>query len=358
LQRTAFVVLLAATLLLLAGCGGSNSNTGTHAFVVNSTGGTVQTYSIQGDGTLTAASSISVGANAECIVLVAAGSGAASGVKEFAYVAQKNQSNIGIFSVDSNGVLTSVGTAQDANFPTNLTTDGINIYAANSSSPGISVFTINTTSGALTLASTTSTAFAPSFLLASGGFLYAAIPTAGIIEAFSINSSSGQVVELPAALGPVVSAGVTPSSLALEGSYLLVADSGGNAVYVFQIQAGQGNLLTVAGSPFTVGQAPSSILVDSASHVYVANQNSNTIGAYSISGGQLSPLTGSPYTVKGQGPVFLTLDPSGNAIYAADSASGGIDEFGISNVNNALTLTALSGSPVTSSGGPVWIAVK
>ena len=352
MKRSVFIAVFLLAGFLLLGCGSSSKNSGTHAYVVNNSAGNVDIFNIQTDGSLSASngSPFNVGANPLCLVFAPNG--------KFAYGVNKGTTTINIYAVNTDGSLASSSTMTDSGYPINLAIDstGTYLYAADSGvlgSPGISVYTIGST-GALTTNSSVPLTAAAAFLATSSsaaGFLYASIPNSGTILAFTINSSTGALT----ALGSPVSSGIRPTFLAFSGSYLLAADNGGQSVWVYQIQSG--SLTNISGSPFVSGLNPSAIAV-SGQNVYVANQNSDTISVFGISAnGQLGQLSGSPYATNGTGPTAIAVSPQANAVYVGDLGTSKIDEFQIGSVNNFLSVTPFSASPLSADGGPVWIAI-
>lgn len=347
------VSLLAGTQFL--GCGGSNQNSSSHVYVVNSSAGNIGIYNIQSDGSLALSngSPFNVGSNATCLIIAPNG--------KFAYSVNKGQNTINVFVVNSDGTLSapsSSGNTTDQGYPTNLVMDssGKYLFAADSGlqgNPGISFYTVDPNAGTLTANGSITLTSPPTFLATSGGFLYAAFPSTGNIQAFGIGST-GQLT----AVGSAVSAGVAPVFLAFSGNYLLSADNGQQSVDVFSINTTTGALSPVAGSPFPAGQSPSAIAV-SGQNVFVTNQNSNTVSVFSIdaNSGALGEVSGSPYTTNGQAPVAVGVSPQGNALYVADEATSKIDEYQIGTLHNFLTVTPFHASPISADGAPVWITV-
>lgn len=343
----------------MLGCGSSSKNTGTHVYVVNNSAGNVGIYNIQGDGSLSTASGspFNVGSNPLCLVFTPNG--------KYAYSVNQGQSTISSYTVNADGTLTAGSNITDNGFPTNLVIDstGTHLYAADSGlqgTPGISFYTISSTGTLAPVTTTSSIAllFPAAYLATSSsaaGFLYAAIPNTGSVLTFNIDSSTG--VLKANTLTPSVSAGIRPTFLAFSGNFLLAADNGGQSVWVYEIQSGQGNLLNVAGSPFVSGLNPSAIAV-AGQDVYVTNQNGNSVSVFQISAqGQMGQLSGSPYTTHGTGPVAVAVSPGGNALYVADQATSKLDEYQIGLVNTFLSVTPFSASPLSADGGPVWIAI-
>src|SRR6476469_6084686 len=115
----------------------------------------------------------------------------------------------------------------------------------------------------------------------SGNYIYAANQGSSDVSLFKINHDTGELAEVM----PRTPAGLNPSAIMLStgGDLLFVANQTANSVSVYSVTSGTGSLASVAGSPFTVGSGPSSMVVDPTEHfLYVANFISNTVSGMSI----------------------------------------------------------------------------
>lgn len=127
-----------------------------------------------------------------------------------------------------------------------------------------------------------------------------------------------------------ISAGVTPSAIAVDGtaSFVYVTDQEANQIYGYSIaRSTTGNLTALQSSPYPTGSLPVDIIVDPrAEYVYTANSNSSTVGAYTINRatGSLSTVAGSNFT-GGGGTNCVTLDPNlGTYLYATNFTDNSI----------------------------------
>ena len=132
----------------------------------------------------------------------------------------------------------------------------------------------------------------------TGRFVYVADPAHNAVLGFSIQSGGALA---PIAGSPFV-AGAAPLGIGIDpqGALLYVANSGSNNVSGFAIDSSSGALGQVSGSPFpTGGVGPSAVAVDTTtSIVYVTDQLSHDIAAFGIaSNGALQPVAGSPFGV-------------------------------------------------------------
>jgi 6-phosphogluconolactonase len=151
----------------------------------------------------------------------------------------------------------------------------------------------------------------------TGHFAYVANMLSNNVSVYALNSSTGALTSI--AGSPFASTGTAPAALLINGNFLYVANSGSNEIAVFSI-SGQIGALTPAGTPSAAGGAPIALCVDATgSYLYVANSASANVSAYSIdpATGLLTELGNSPFAA-GAGPSSLQTDPSGNYLYVSN----------------------------------------
>jgi len=156
--------------------------------------------------------------------------------------------------------------------------------------------------------------------------------------------------------------------------YLYAADSANNVVWEFSVDTSTGALsnpgTTTTVPNFATGSVPAGVAVDSCNRfVYVANQNSNNISAYTIcngsstqastclaSDGSLKEVAGSPYALSGgaNGPGPMLVDPFGNYVYVVDTLSNQLSALKISPVSGALTVSSTAATGIQ----PTAIAMR
>ncbi len=338
LKKVAAVSFVCVSLATWIGCGSTSSH---YVYATIPAANQVQVYREDpNSGVLTAltGSPFTAGLAARSIVVHPS--------KKFLYVANSGESDLSLFTIASSGALTevtprpSVGTT-----PILLAMDsaGSFLFVANAGAPSsISVFSINSTSGALT--AVTGSPFPIGILplnmklSPSGSFLYVSgAGSPGVVQAFSLNAGT-----LTPVAGSPFTAGTNPYGLAIDpsGSHLYAGNFGDNSISEFTIGS-DGALTQISGSPLGISfSAPLSLLVDpSGKYLYVANEGSSNIAAYTIaSGGTLTTLSNSPFTTGSQ-PSFLAADPSGKYLLVG-SQSGGIQVFGLNSTNGTLTSVA------------------
>jgi 6-phosphogluconolactonase len=222
-------------------------------------------------------------------------------------------------------------------------------------------------------------------VLPTGSMPYAVAITPSLDALFVDNNNSDNISSYRISADGTLTAGTTtadksgsarsmPTGMAMDptGKFLFVANQGSSTIAAYSIN---GTTLTeVSGSPFTTktpGNStetqPTSVAVSATGKfLYVANNFTNTVGAFSIgSSGALTQLQGSsPYTV-GLAPTGLGTVPSGAFLYVTNSGSNSVSAFAIcdkvvsscANPNSPDgTLTQVAGSPFSTGIGPVAVA--
>ncbi len=202
------------------------------------------------------------------------------------------------------GFTNGAGNAAFFNSPNGITTDGTNLYVADTSNNAIRKIVIAT--GQVTTLAGTGTA----------GF------TNGAGNAASFNS---------------------PSGITTDGTKLYVADTGNNAIREIVIATGQ--VTTPAGTGtagFTNGagtsasfNSPNGIATDG-TNLYVADNGNNVIREIVITTGQVATLagTGTAGFTNGSGtaasfnsPVGITISTAGTTLYVTDNGNNAIREI-------------------------------
>jgi 6-phosphogluconolactonase len=268
--------------------------------------------------------------------------------KKFLYAANSGSSDVSLFTLDSNGVPTEVTPRTPVGTtPTLMVMDsgGAFLYVANSGSNNISVFSIDGGSGALS-----AVAGSP-FLIGlfplnmklspSGNVLYvtgAASLNSGVIEVFTVSSGVLTVMN-----GSPFLTGSNPYGLAIDtaGTHLYTANTLGNSISEFTINS-DGSLTQLSNSP--IGQtyaAPLALMVDnSGKYLYVANEGSSNLGAYAIgTDGSLTLLTTSPFATGAQ-PSFVVGDSIGKYLFVGNQSSPAIQSFSLDASSGTLTSVA------------------
>jgi 6-phosphogluconolactonase (cycloisomerase 2 family) len=188
-------------------------------------------------------------------------------------------------------------------------------------------------------------------------FFYSTEYLNGKVGGYIVNPSTG---ELYSNGQPAVWAHYGPTKIASDsgGHHLYVANQGSHDVSAYSIDRSNGWLSAVPGANFPVGGISSDIAVHpSNKFVYVTTSDtdyvgitgkSNSVSAFSVaSNGSLVQVPGSPFIT--DGPDWgIAIDPSGKYLYASSQVSdknedGEINAFSINQKTGALT--PIPGSP-------------
>ncbi len=278
--------------------------------------GSISTYTVNSDGTLTAGSgSTSTGI---CPMGMAMdGAGTHLFVANFGTVNGVGTGNISVFAVDTSGTLTEVAGSP---FPTSnivatgpsgiaVTSDGNYLYVTNSAINTVTQYNVQTgaspTDVTLVQQSSYNTGTTPlgAFIAPNGGFLYVANSGSSNVSGFAVcdtvltsctnpNQADGTLTEItgspfPAGLGPLTMAASSDSK------FLFVVNAQGNQVSQFRISTGSGGLTPNTAATISTGANPVSITIRTGTTtitatggtldlVFVANRGAATVSSYSF----------------------------------------------------------------------------
>jgi 6-phosphogluconolactonase len=348
LQKALVLVFVVASIASCIGCGQTASH-----YVYATVPAANQVFAYREDpnsGVLTeiSGSPYPVGDGAHSVVLHPSG--------KCLYVANPGQeeNDISLFTIASNGALTEVtprtSVAPLGSLPQFLAMDpaGGFLYVANAGSDNISVFSIDSSTGALTpLANSPFPVGLPPLnmqLTPSGNYLYVTASGGqagnnGSIEGFSVNAGALTALSPP---NPISSDGVNPNGLAIDpsGTYLYAANTSSGSISIFTIGS-SGSLSEVQNSPLADTYTdPVSLILDAkGAFLYVANQGSHNVAVYSISSSTGLPTVLTSSTTTGAfftegNPSFLVADPSGEYLFVGNQgASAGIQAFSVGSGN-------------------------
>ncbi|MGH9504774.1 MAG: lactonase family protein [Terriglobales bacterium] len=375
-------VVLPALLLTLSACNTTSSSTptGTGALFVATLGdSSVSAFSIDlSAGTLTAnGSSVATGGTPAAMILAPSGT--------VLFILNSGTNDISAYTVKSDGTLAAAGgsTATGGMTPLNMAMDsaGHFLFVANQglqtdpASGTVSVFAVKDA----TLTAVPGSPFqvaapaAPSgtgpagvAVTPDGKFLYVANQFDSTVTKFSVDSS-GVLTRDPA----VVLVGTTPSTLSVtpNGGFLYVANASTLSGFAICNQvvttcndptSPDGTLTPIAGSPFSAGLAPVSIVATpSGKFLFVVDRMSNQVSQYKIATGTgvLTPNTQATIGT-GANPVWAAVRPGVTTV----AATGGITDYlyvanlGGSSISvymfdSTVGLLGLVGAPVSITGG-------
>ena len=183
----------------------------------------------------------------------------------------------------------------------------------------------------------------------------------GTIVAFSEDTSTGALTPVTgttAINGSTLTgfpAGTKPSAIAEDPSarFVYVSDQLTNQLYAYSVTAG-GALQSIASSPFSTGNFPLGVTIDPrGAFVYVANFNDNTVSAYAINTatGALSGIAGSTGATVSTGPTCVAIEPAlGIYLYTSNNIDASVSAAQLS--PNTGALKSVQGTPYTAQALP------
>jgi 6-phosphogluconolactonase (cycloisomerase 2 family) len=194
---------------------------------------------------------------------------------------------------------------------------------------------------------------------AGNGVLFVATQGDSAVSGFVVDLSTGKL----SANGKSVATGSMPAAIAIPPSNdaLFVANTGSNDISAYSLNSD--GILTATSGTTPAGESPVSVAVDSAKHLFVANQGSQsdpasaTISVFSISGTSLTEVAGSPFPVSpealtGSGPAAVVLTPDGKFLYVVNQFDSSVTQFSVDSagaltrVTSYLTGTAPSAAAI------------
>jgi 6-phosphogluconolactonase (cycloisomerase 2 family) len=266
---------------------------------------------------------------------------------------------VSALSVGTDGTLTPIAGSP---FPTGGTGDGSGFYAtnralvsdkllfaSNATSADVSVFTIDSTSGALTAVAgspfKTGAAAGASALAATpdGKFLMAANSGANTVSVFSVAADGVLTLtsQFPTANTPDA-AKVSP-----DGRFLAVAEPYDNSVVEMFSIAADGSLTSVgtfAGSGISFTEV-ADVDINCANNLLYASEYNGTgtiVDAYSIgSEGTLTAISGSPFSAAGRFSAAVLLSPDAKTLFVSNP----LGTLAVASVAADGGLSFLAGSP-------------
>jgi len=238
------------------------------------------------------------------------------------------------------------------------------LYAINTISSTLSVFSVDTSTGALT-----PMPFSPIALPAGNFWTTVRVHPSGSpvivggsdVDTFTVGSVASYAITpttaTPAAGSPY-SAGVEvvfESAFSRDGNYVYAGAGNGNpaspSTAGFSVNASTGVLTPLAGSPFTLGGIfPIGYATDTSGRLFAANNEGNQVRGFTTSGGVPTAASGSPFPAGGLNDINGgVLHPAGFYM-VPDLSTGRIGVFQIAGSGSGTTLTNVAGSPFATGG--------
>jgi 6-phosphogluconolactonase len=180
---------------------------------------------------------------------------------------------------------------------------------------------------------------------------YSQNPTTGVLTP----TTGGTMVVGGATVANGYPAGTIPSAIVEDPTarFVYVTDEATNQLYG-NIVGGSGQLVAMTNGPFNTGLFPVGITIDPrGKYMYVANYNSNTVGAYAIDVATGTPVgsVGSTSTGVGTGPTCVAIEPAlGKYLYTSNNLDGTVSAEQLDPHNGGLV--AVQNTPFPSSGLP------
>lgn len=274
---------------------------------------------------------------------------------------------IAVYAVDSeSGALRTGATTMTSGVmgykPIAMATTGDyeHLYVANESNNTVVHYTI-ASSGTLTLADSITLPATPTALTVNnaGTYLYVTYTgssvaptlaeyalssgTIGSVTATQTFSLAGYTSDtlIPTAISVPTTNGAVFVTIYDQSAYNPNGTVTSNATpgWVFGYTVSNGQLTAASGSPFTAGVKPAAIVTEPANRfVYVTDYASNQLIAYSIDNtSHLQYLTNGPFKT-GQEPSSIAADPRGKFLYVSNALDNSV---------SAWTITLSTGTPST-----------
>ncbi len=328
------------------------------AYVASATSGDVFAFRLDPSiGALVPLGSVPAGANPSAVAVDPSGA--------FVYVSLRDAAEVASFAVDAaSGGLVRTGTSRARLGPgpmvftkggTPVTRVPAFTYVANQGSNDVSVFHVDSTTGALAASGKSNAGAAPSAVAAhpSGRFVYVTNQTGGTISTYTVTNGTGALTA-----GAAAPTDPTPVSIAVDpgGFYAYVATRGpGNNLRSYLIDGASGALAPLQTQTNVV--PPAAVLVDPTGRfLYVADDTINMVTAYVIiPGSGLLSLRGTVAT--GMSPGALAAHPSGRFLYVANATSNDVRAYDIVGVGAGSGLITPIGGSVAAGTRPRTLAV-
>jgi 6-phosphogluconolactonase len=298
---------------------------GRFVYVPNSESNNVSAYTVDArTGALTSIGAAASGIGPIVIALDPSGN--------FAYVGNNTGKNISAYTIDAaTGALSEIPgspfSAGDSPFTVTVDPSGRFVYATLTTGSSSRVdrvvsYSIDATTGALTSTGTANTGFFPdAFTLEPlGRFAYVANDLSASISVYSIDSSTGALSEVA---GSPFTLAYAPISITVDtaGKFLYIprTDTIGNSyISVLSIDSSTGVLSEIPGSPFAAGLNSTTLTIaPSGKFAYVGSGggNAGSLSVYAIDAAT-GALTNIGAAATPNGSYGVKIDPSGRVAYS------------------------------------------
>lgn len=253
---------------------------GNFAYVANQNSGDISAYSLDPNtGQLEPLSTPTFLAPGDPFALIAHPNG------HFLYAVDSLGGSVYTYKIATDGSLTQIGNTTAGSSPRFLaiTGSGNFLYVANFVSNNVTAFKVNANTGQLTTVGTFATGGSkPSNVMTSGSFLFVTNSASNNVAAFVINAGTGALTHVS---GSPFATGTSPYALTREfnGHFIYVGNSLSNNISAFKVNQTTGALTHVTGSPFAATKGTQALKVDpSNKFLYAADAGAEEAMVYSM----------------------------------------------------------------------------
>jgi len=221
---------------------------------------------------------------------------------------------------------------------------------------GCDHYTCGATFGSATCSSSGSTGLSGGTGAGSAS-AYAFIDNSGEIEEMTLDTTAGTLLDTSGYTSPTVPQVEGWGMAVAQGQYLYTAFPGVGQIYGYVISS-DGTLTAINGTPLsapymvgsTIGGVQNMITNPAGTFLFVLNQAEYAVYVYSIGSGGVLAQVGSPLLLPFE-PENMTTDGLGKYLYVSDVVAGdATDSIAAYSIGSTGTLTAVPGSPFTSTG--------
>ncbi|MBE7516862.1 MAG: beta-propeller fold lactonase family protein [Chloracidobacterium sp.] len=226
------------------------------------------------------------------------------------------------------------------------------LFVANRGSSNISVYSVNTMTGAIAPAS-----FSPIASVAnqrtlkvhpSGSPLIVGADNFAsfVITATSATPAPGSPYTMPTGVSPAASA------MSPDGSYYYAGGNTGNFFAGMSVNSSTGELTPITGSPFdSTASNPVPVDVDSTGRLFVYGSRQAAMRIYTLASGVPTAVAGTPFTAGEVGFASVAkLHPNGNFLMLPNRTRAHVYSYAVGGSGAATTFSVVAGSPFGTGG--------
>jgi 6-phosphogluconolactonase len=310
------------------------------------------------------------------------------------FVTNSQSNSVTAYTVNSDGTLTAAGSTQTGGTdPVSMAMDsGGHLFVVNEGSANISVFAVSGTSLTQppamfsTIRGVVGTDPSAVAITPNGQFLYITDKVDGTVTEYNVDSSGNLSQPVSYPVCPPSGSCSSPSALIITNlttsgtptsNFLYVANSGSSNLSAFSIcdnpsttcltNPPDGALIALAASPFAAGLAPVAMALDPTSKfLYVVDSQSNQASEYKVSTGTgaLTSLSTSPIGT-GNTPVWIAIRPGSATVQSTGGtttfvyvANQGASTITIFDYDSTVGQLGLVNAAVTVGGQPSTVTTK